>query len=69
MLDVMTAPNYSVTTDRGIDMIRERRAIRMNSEEWEAFKRLLGPTWLRSAINRAIKKDLRQPKAVEGESE
>jgi len=49
-------------------MTRAKRDIRMSNEEWEAFKRLLGPTWLRSAINRAIKKDLRQAKAAEGES-
>lgn len=34
-------------------MQRERRAIRMNDEEWEAFKTLLGPEWLRQQIRKA----------------
>lgn len=40
-------------------MIRQRRAIRLSDEEWEAFKRLLGPKWLRSEVNKAIRKDRR----------
>lgn len=40
-------------------MIRQRRAIRLSDEEWEAFKRLLGPKWLRSEVNKAIRKDKR----------
>jgi hypothetical protein len=45
-------------------MTRERRAIRMSDSEWEAFKRLLGPKWLREKINAAIKRDQRKTAEV-----
>lgn len=38
-------------------MQRERRAIRMSDEEWEVFKRLLGPEWLRQKIREAQRKE------------
>lgn len=40
---------------------RKPRPIRMDDIEWEAFRSLLGATWLRKQIDRAIKKDQRKP--------
>lgn len=40
-------------------MERTTRPIRMNAEEWEAFKRLLGTEWLRKQIAKAVRADLR----------
>ncbi len=44
-------------------MQRKPRAIRLNDEEWEGFMKLLGPNWLRSQINKAMKRENRQPKS------
>lgn len=47
---------------------RKPRPVRLNEEEWEAFRRLLGSVWLRSQIERAIKRDQRKTTAhKEGE--
>lgn len=48
-------------------MERKNRHIRMTDEEWEAFRSLLGATWLRKQIDRAIKKDQRKPTAQKTE--
>lgn len=45
-------------------MQRAKRDIRMTDEEWEAFKRLLGPEWLRSKIRSEIGKEARKAKSV-----
>ena len=37
---------------------RTNRNIRLNDEEWKAFKVLLGAEWLRGQIDRAIKRHL-----------
>lgn len=46
---------------------REPRKIRMSEIEWEAFKKLLGPRWLREQIQNAMRKDIRRMKADERE--
>lgn len=46
---------------------RKPRPIRMDDIEWEAFRLLLGATWLRKQIDRAIKKDQRKPTAQKTE--
>lgn len=40
-------------------MERTSRPIRMNTEEWEAFKRLLGADWLRKQIAKAVRAEQR----------
>lgn len=45
-------------------MTRTKRDIRMSDEEWEGFKRLLGPEWLRAKVIRELKKEARQARAV-----
>lgn len=37
-------------------MERKPRGIRLNDNEWESFKRLLGAPWLRKQIEKAEKK-------------
>ena len=41
-------------------MTRAKRDIRMTDEEWEGFKRLLGPEWLRAKVRRELVKEKRQ---------
>lgn len=41
-------------------MTRAKRDIRMTDEEWEGFKRLLGPEWLRAKVRRELVKEARQ---------
>lgn len=36
------------------------RNIRLNQSEWEYFKRLLGASWLRGQIAKAVKREQRQ---------
>jgi hypothetical protein len=48
-------------------MERKPRGIRLNDQEWGAFKDLLGAEWLRKQIDRAIKKDQRKPTAQKTE--
>lgn len=45
-------------------MTRAKRDIRMTDEEWEGFKRLLGPEWLRAKVRRELAKEKRQAKCV-----
>ncbi len=44
-------------------MERIPRGIRLNDQEWEDFKRLLGAEWLRGRIEQAVKRENRQPAA------
>lgn len=46
-------------------MTRAKRDIRMNDEEWDGFKRLLGPDWLRAKIRRELAKEKRKPRLKE----
>lgn len=39
-------------------MTRAKRDIRMSDEEWDGFKRLLGPDWLRARVRRELVKEL-----------
>lgn len=41
-------------------MTRAKRDIRMSDEEWEGFKRLLGPDWLRAKVRRELIKEKRK---------
>lgn len=46
------------------------RAIRLSAEDWERFKWLGGPNWLRAAISRDIAwYETRGPQAVSGEAD
>jgi hypothetical protein len=42
-------------------MERKSRAIRLDDQEWEGFKRLLGTVWLRRKIALALTKEQRKP--------
>ncbi|WP_297595402.1 hypothetical protein [Microbacterium sp.] len=46
-------------------MIRARRTIRMDDEEWAGFIRLLGTKWLRAKIKRELAKEARQARHAE----
>lgn len=53
-------PTLSVRNqDRGSVMTRAKRDIRMTNEEWDGFKRLLGPEWLRAKVRRELVKEKR----------
>ena len=45
-------------------MTRAKRDIRMSDEEWDGFKRLLGPDWLRAKVRRELAKEAKQTKAI-----
>lgn len=61
----LTPPRYVSTLNlnrqRGGAMKDERigRNIRLNQSEWEDFKRLLGASWLRGQIAKALKREQR----------
>jgi len=44
-------------------MERKSRAIRLDDQEWDCFKRLLGTVWLRRKIALAMSKENRKPTA------
>lgn len=46
-------------------MTRAKRDIRMSDEEWDGFKRLLGPDWLRAKVRRELAKENRQERHAE----
>jgi hypothetical protein len=70
LLDDTNLRSYIRTyTKRGCRMrkTRKTRQIRMDDEEWEAFKTLLGAEWLRSKIASAIQHKNRKPTATNTE--
>ena len=46
-------------------MTRAKRDIRMSDEEWDGFKRLLGPDWLRDKVRRELVKEKRRDRHAE----
>ena len=44
-------------------MERIPRGIRLNDQEWDDFKRLLGADWLRGQIKKAVTREQRKPVA------